>query len=156
TESGAMPSTVTSHQPPFGRSAAPRGSSAGALWTAGLGAFLLFAAAATFVAVHWEQIPDGAKFAALVAATALCLGVQARLRRSLPVTATALLHLGVLLVPIDVAAVGVWSDWAWPAMLLAQGLTATVVFGVASQVEDSVVLRYAAWAGVVLLAGGLG
>ena len=126
------------------------------MWTAGLGAFLLFAAAATFVAVRWEEIPDSAKFGALVAVTGLCLAAHQRLRVSLPITATAVFHLGVLLVPVDVAAVGVWSGWAWPRMLFAQGLAATVTFGVAAQVERSVVLRWATWAGVVTLAGGIG
>ena len=98
----------------------PPGSSAGARWTAGLGAFLLVAAAATFVTVRWEQIPDGAKFGALVAVTGACLLAGLRLRAGLPITASALFHLGVLLVPIDVAALGVRAGWEWPRMLLAQ------------------------------------
>src|SRR5687767_6876304 len=134
----------------------PPGSSAGARWTAGLGAFLLVAAAATFVTVRWEQIPDGAKFGALVAVTGACLLARLRLRAGLPITASALFHLGVLLVPIDVAALGVRAGWEWPRMLLAQGLTATVVFGAAAVAERSVVLRWAATGGVVVLAAGVG
>lgn len=151
-----MATSAPPEHPPLARPPAPRGSSTGALWTAGLGAFLLFAAAATFVAVRWGEIPDSAKFGALVAVTGLCLAAHQRLRSSLPITATALFHLGVLLVPVDVAAVGVWSGWEWPRMLFAQGLAATVTFGVAAQVERSVVLRWATWAGVVTLAGGIG
>lgn len=151
-----MPTSAAPDPPPLAPSPAPRGSSTGALWTAGLGAFLLFAAATTFVAVRWDQIPEQAKLAALVAATGVCLAAYQGLRRRFPVTATALFHLGVLLVPIDVAAVGVWAEAPWPQMLFAQGLTATVVFGVAAQVERSVVFRYATWAGVVALAGGIG
>jgi hypothetical protein len=150
-----MPTSTPEH-PPLAPPSAPRGSSTGALWTAGLGAFLLFAAAATFVAVRWDSIPDEAKLAALVAVTGVCIAAHQGLRRSFPVTATALFHLGVLLVPIDVAAFGVSAGWVWPQMLFAQGLAATVVFGVASQVERSVVFRYATWAGVVVLAGGIG
>ncbi|HEV7759356.1 MAG TPA: hypothetical protein VGO78_10215, partial [Acidimicrobiales bacterium] len=126
----------------------PDGSSTGALWTAGLGAFLLIAAAATFVAVRWDQIPDTAKLVALVVLTDLCLLAHRRLRSTLPVTAAVLLHLGVLLVPIDVAAVGVGLDWTWSQMLLAQGLAATVTFGIAAWTERSIVLRVAAWIGV--------
>ena len=128
----------------------------GARWVAGLGAFLLVAAAATFVAVRWDDIPDAAKLAALVAVTCCCIAGHRALRSSLPVTAEALFHLGVLLVPIDVAAVGIHAGWMWPQMLFAQGLTATVVFGIAAQVERSVVLRLAAWVGVVVLAAGVG
>ncbi|HMG44076.1 MAG TPA: hypothetical protein VK611_22275 [Acidimicrobiales bacterium] len=139
---------------------APHGSPAGAMWTAGLGAFLLFAAAATFITIRWDDIPDGAKLGALLAVTGICLAAHQRLRPTLPITASALFHLGVLLVPIDVAAVGVRAGWEWPQMLFAQGLSATVVFGVASAQgpahERSVVLRFATWAGVVVLAAGVG
>jgi hypothetical protein len=121
-----------------------------------LGAFLLVVAAATFVAVRWDQIPDGAKLALLVALTGVCLVIHRLLRRSLPVTAAALFHLGVLLVPIDVAAIGVRAGWGWPTMLLVQGLSATTVFGLAAYTERSVVLRVATWAAVIALAGGIG
>ena len=133
-----------------------KGSPAGALWTVGLGAFLLVAAAATFVAVRWDQIPDGAKLGALLTVTALCVGARARLRATLPITAAALFHVGVLLVPIDVAALGVRAGWEWPRMLFALGLTATMAFGVGAHVERSVVLRWATWGAVVALAGGTG
>jgi uncharacterized membrane protein len=123
---------------------------------AGLGAFLLVAAAATFVAVRWADIPEEAKLGALVAITAACLVVHRRLRQTLPVTAAALFHLGVFLVPIDVAAIGVWGRWGWPTMLLAQGLAGTLCFAAAAHTERSVVLRWGTWAGVVLLAGGIG
>jgi hypothetical protein len=134
----------------------PKGSSTGALWTAGLGAFLLIAAAATWVAVHWDAIPDQVKLGTLIVVSDVCVLAQRRLRATLPITATVLFHLGVLLVPIDVAAVGVHLGWSWSEMLLAQGLAATVTFGIAAWTERSVVLRVAAWGGVVGLAAGLG
>jgi hypothetical protein len=133
-----------------------RARAAGALWVAGTGAFLLLAAAAVFVAVRWEQIPASAKFAAIVALTGACVTAGRRLRTGLPATAAALFHLGVLLVPIDVAAIGVRLGWTWPVMLLAQGAAASVVFPVAARAEDSTVLRAAAWTGVVFLAAGVG
>jgi hypothetical protein len=132
------------------------GTSLGALWVAGVGAFLLVAAAATFVAVRWDDIHDGVKLAALIAVTLVCLQAYLWLRSTLPQTASVLLHLGVLLVPIDVAALGARADWTWHEMLLAQGITATVVFGLAARAERSVVLRAATWGGVVMLAGGIG
>jgi hypothetical protein len=134
----------------------PEGASTGALWTAGLGAFLLIAAAATFVAMHWGAIPDQVKLGALIVVTDACLLAHRRLRASLPLTATVLFHLGVLLVPIDVAAVGMHLGWTWSEMLLAQGLAATVTFGAAAWTERSIVLRVAAWGGVVALAAGIG
>lgn len=127
------------------------GVSAGARWTSGLGAFLLVAAAATFVAVRWDQISDETKLAALVALTTACLAAQRWLAGRLPITATALLHLGVLLVPIDVAAIGVGLGWEWPIMLLAQGLAVTGACGTGSLVRRSVVFLTGTWLGVVLL-----
>lgn len=132
------------------------GSSVAARWISGLGAFLLVAAAATFVAVRWDQIPDEAKFGALVALTGTCLAADTWLRSRLPITAAAIFHLGVLLVPIDVAAVGLWFGWDWPTMLLSQGLALTVACGVAGYARQSVVLIAAAALGVVLLASGAG
>lgn len=53
---------------PGGRWPDPRGMAttntseptrAGAVWVTATGSFLLFAAAAAFVAVRWDQIPDG-------------------------------------------------------------------------------------------------
>jgi hypothetical protein len=121
-----------------------------------LGVFLLVAAAATFVAVQWDRIPDGTKLGALLAVTAACIAARARLRATLPITATALFHVGVLLVPIDVAALGIRAGWDWPRMLFALGLTATVAFGAGAHIERSVVLRWATWGAVVALAGGTG
>src|SRR5262245_48036803 len=133
-----------------------RARAAGALWVAGTGAFLLFAAAAVFVAVRWEQIPASAKFAAIAAVTGACLTAGRRLRAELPATAAAVFHLGTLLIPIDVAAVGVRLGWTWPVMLLAQGATGTAVFPFAARADASVVLRTAAWSAVVVLAAGVG
>src|SRR6266508_1130283 len=144
----------TSSRPPV--PPPPARSPVGARWVAGLGAFLMVAAAATFVAVRWADIPDSAKFGALIALTAACLVFHRHLRPTLPVTAAALFHLGAFLVPIDVAAIGVWGRWGWPTLLLAQGLSGTVCFAAAAHTEDSVVLRWGTWAAVVTLAGGIG
>jgi hypothetical protein len=123
---------------------------------AGVGAFLVIVGAATFVAVRWDQIPDSAKLAALVAVTVGCLGAHRRLRSSLPATAAVLLHLGVLLTPVDVAAVGAGQGWGWPALLLAVGAATAAVPSAARRADRSVVLRVAGGSGVVLLAGGVG
>ena len=135
---------------------APDRTRSGAVWVTGTGAFLLLAAAAVFTAVRWDDIPDAAKLGALVAATGACLLAGRTLRASLPASAGALFHLGAFLVPVDVAAIGVRADLDWPAMLLAQGLVATATFAWAARAEGSVVLRWAAAASAVALAGGVG
>src|SRR5512139_2463225 len=79
----------------------------GAAWITALGAFLLFAAAAVFVAVRWDLLPDALKLGVLGALTGACLLGGRRLRTALPATAGVLFHLGAFLVPVNVAAVGV-------------------------------------------------
>ncbi len=128
----------------------------GALWVAALGAFLVIVGAATFVAVRWDEIPSTTKLGALVAVTAGCLATHRLLRATLPVTALVLLHLGVLLTPIDMAAVGVGLAWRWPLMLLTIGLATAAVPQVAPRRDRTVVLRLVSGAGVVLVAGGVG
>jgi hypothetical protein len=130
-------------------------SSVGALWVAGLGAFLVIVGAATFVAVRWDEIPSTTKLGALVAVTLGCLGAHRLLRSSLPVTSVVLAHLGVLLTPVDVAAVGVGLRWSWPTMLLAVGAATAVVPSVARRADHSVILRAAGGVGVVLTAAGM-
>lgn len=134
----------------------PDPSRSGAVWVTGMGAFLLLAAAAVFTAVRWDQIPDAAKLATLVAATGGFLIAGRTLKPTLPATAGALFHLGAFLVPIDVAAIGVRTELDWSSMLLAQGLVATATFWWAAASERSVVLRCATGAAVVALAGGIG
>lgn len=143
---------MTTAQPPQ----RPDPSRSGAVWVTGMGAFLLLAAAAVFTAVRWDQIPDAAKLATLVAATGGFLIAGRTLRPTLPATAGALFHLGAFLVPIDVAAIGVRAELDWSSMLLAQGLVATATFWWAAASERSIVLRWATGAATVALAGGIG
>lgn len=128
----------------------------GAVWVTGTGAFLLLAAAAVFTAVRWDDIPAPAKLAALGLATGGFLLTGRRLTPTLPATGATLFHLGTFLVPIDVAALGVYAEHSWPTLLLEQGLAATVTFAWAATVERSVVLRWAWGAAVVVLACGIG
>lgn len=129
---------------------------AGAIWVTGTGAFLLLAAAAVFVAVRWDDIPAAAKPGAVALLTGGFLHAGRALRSKLPATASVLFHLGAFLVPVDVAAVGVRAGLTWDRMLLAQGVAATVTFAIAARSERSVVLGWAAWASVLVLAGGVG
>jgi hypothetical protein len=147
-DGGGMTSTSTTdpHDP----------TRTGAVWVTGTGALLLFAAAAVFTAVRWDQIRPEAKLAALGVATGACLAAGRRLAATLPATAGALFHLGTFLVPVNVAALAINAGAGWPQLLLAQGLAATVTFGWAASVERSVVLRWAWGASVVLFAGGVG
>src|ERR1044072_3801753 len=96
----------------------------GAVWVAGTGAFLLLAAAALFVAVRWDDLPDAAKLGVVGALTGAFLLAGRAVRRTLPATGDVLFHLGALLIPIDVAAVAVRLQLGWRGLLLAEGLAA--------------------------------
>jgi hypothetical protein len=128
----------------------------GARWLAATGACLLAAAAALFVAVRWDELPDTARFIIVVAFTATCLGVGLRLRPSLPATGDALFHLGAILLPIDLSALNLRIHLGWRGLLLAEGVLVTVGLGGLGVTLGSAVLRRAGVAGGVALAAGLG
>jgi hypothetical protein len=131
------------------------GGRTGATWVAATGAFLLLAAATMFVATRWDQIPDAAKLAALVGVTGACTLIGDRLRRTLPATGNALFHLGALLVPIDVAALGLRTTMTWQELLFVDGVIATAVLTACAWRARSVVLAATASAGVLAIAGGI-
>ena len=134
----------------------PDPSRTGALWVAGTGAFLLFAAAVVFVAVRWSDIPEGAKLAALGAVTAALLVAGRTARTTFPATATALFHLGSFLLPLDVAAALLRAPVATGWVVVATGLTGVIGLGVGARLERSNVLAVGAAASTVVVAAGVG
>ncbi len=135
--------------------AVPSGRRTGATWVAGTGAFLLLAAAATFIAVRWGTLPEAAKLALVGALTGGCLLGGRALARTLPATGDVLYHLGALLLPVDVAGLAVRGQWGWRWLLLAEGLVGVVALGGLARVRSgSVVLRVASAASMPLLAAG--
>lgn len=133
----------------------PDGRQAATTWVAGTGAFLLLAAAALFVAVRWDQLPDIGKLGVVVGLTGAFLAGGRALRGTLPVTGDALFHLGALLVPVDIAAVAVHLQLGWRQLLLAEGVVATAALGALAKTSGSVMLARAAGASVVVLSAGL-
>jgi hypothetical protein len=131
------------------------GRRTGATWVAATGAFLLLAAASVFVATRWSDIPDAIKLGILMMITGGCIYGGDRLRATLPATGNALFHLGVLLVPINGAAIGVHAGLDWPQLLLMNGVLATVTLAPAARHAKSVVLAAAASAGVVATCCGV-
>lgn len=126
------------------------------LWVAGLGASLLAAAAALFVAVRWNELPPEGKLAVMVAVTAVFLAAGEALRRTLPTTGNVLFHLGALLVPVDVGAVNLRLGLSWQELLLVEGIVCTVFFGALGAVGRSKLLQAASALGVVATAFGIG
>ena len=122
---------------------------------AAVGAFLLVAAAAVFVAVRWNRLTATGRLAMVVAVTGACLAGGRWLRRTLPSTGDVLFHLGAFLLPIDLAAAVFQSGLGWRDLLLADGVLAAGVLGGLGLVTGSVVLRWAGVAGVVVLAAGV-
>jgi hypothetical protein len=134
---------------------APDGRRAGATWVAATGAFLLLAAAAVFIAVRWDTLPEAAKLALVGALTGGFLASGRALRRTLPATGDVLFHLGAFLLPIDTAGFNLRLQLGWRALLLAEGVVSVFGIGGLAAATGSVVLGWAAAAGMVVLAGGI-
>lgn len=138
--------------------ASPRPPSTGpvaATWVAGTGAFLLLAAAAVFVAVSWDRLPEMAKLALVGAITGACIAGGRALRRTLPATGDVLFHLGAFLIPIDVAGLGLRASIGWRAIVVCEGVVGVGVLGALAAASGSVVLAWAATSSMVLLALGI-
>jgi len=131
------------------------GRQAGATWVAAVGAFLLVAAAAVFVAVRWQRLSDLSKLALVAGVTVMCLAGGRWMRRSLPATGDVLFHLGAFLLPVDLAAAFAHAGFGWRALVLAEGLLGVVVLGGLGRATGSVVLHWAAVVAVPVLAAGV-
>ena len=107
----------------------PSGRRAAATWVGATGSFLVVAAAAAFVAVKWNEIPDLGKLAMVAGLTVACLVGGRALRPALPAMGDVLFHLGAFLVPVDVAAVCVRLHAGWRETLLAEGAVCVAAFG---------------------------
>ena len=144
----AAPSPAPPASPPDGRRA-------GATWVAATGAFLLVAAAAVFIAVRWDSLPEAAKLALVGALTGGFLVGGRALRRTLPATGDVLFHLGAFLLPIDVAGLCVRAQVGWRNLVLAEGLLGVAALGSLSLATSSVVLAWSAAASMIVLTLGV-
>lgn len=143
-------------QPPVSRPPRrPRPPIPVAAWVAGLGALLLLAAAATFLAMQWDVMGATVRIALVGGLTAAAIVGGARLRRPLPVVGSVVFHLGVLLLPIDALGLAIqlgapgWVRWT------AVGLTAVVALPPLAVAGRAPLLGLAALAGVPVAATGL-
>ncbi|MEA3078493.1 MAG: hypothetical protein QOF60_3401 [Actinomycetota bacterium] len=134
---------------------APDGRRAGATWVAATGAFLLLAAAAVFIAVRWDTLPEAAKLALVGALTGGFLAGGRAVRRSLPATGDVFFHLGAFLLPVDTAGFNLRLQLGWRALLLTEGVVSVFGVGGLAAATGSVVLGWAAAAGMVVLACGI-
>ncbi|MCU1487935.1 MAG: hypothetical protein JWN67_4681, partial [Actinomycetia bacterium] len=126
-----------------------------ATWVAGTGAFLLLVAATVFTAVRWDDLPPIAKLGILLGGTAAFLSGGRALRRTLPGTGAAVLHLGTLLLPVDAVAIGLHLDLGWAGTLFVAGLAGAVAFPLVERTLDSVVLRWAGTGAAAATVAGL-
>ncbi|HSJ58483.1 MAG TPA: DUF2157 domain-containing protein, partial [Anaerolineae bacterium] len=85
-----------------------------------LGAFLLMAAATTYVVYNWEKLPAPVQLAFIILFTLAFYGAGwfLRVRMALRASGIAVTAIGSLLVPLDFYAIflagGVWPAQAWP------------------------------------------
>lgn len=133
----------------------PDGRRTGATWVAATGAFLLVAAAAVFLAVRWDTLPEAAKLGLVGALTGAFLVGGRTLQRTLPATGDVLFHLGAFLLPVDVAGLAVRSGTGWRGLLLAEGVVGVAAIGALAAGTGSTVLGAAAALSMVVLALGV-
>jgi hypothetical protein len=133
----------------------PDGRRAGATWVAATGAFLLVAAAAVFIAVRWDTLPEAAKLGLVGALTGGFLVGGRSLKRTLPSTGDVLFHLGAFLLPVDVAGLAVRAHAGWRGLLLAEGVVGVAAIGALAAGTGSVVLASTAGLAMVVLALGV-
>ena len=126
------------------------------LWVAAVGASLLAAAAALFVAVRWNDISPVGKLSIIVCVTAVFLVAGETLRKTLPATGNVLFHLGALLIPVDVGALNLHLGMSWQELLLVEGIVCSVFFGGLAYIGRSKLLSAAAALGIVATAFGIG
>ena len=126
-----------------------------AVWVAATGAFLLVVAAAVFVAVRWDELPEPAKLGVVGTLTGGFLAGGRALQRRLPGTGDVLFHLGAFLLPVDLAGIGLHVGLSWRELLLAEGVLGTVVFGALAATTGSKVLRWAAATAMLPLSAGV-
>ena len=131
------------------------GRRTGATWVAATGAFLLVAAAAVFVAVRWDQLPDAGRLAVIAAVTAGFLIGGRAVRPTLPATGEVLFDLGAFLLPVNLAAVNLRLGLGWRQLLLAEAILGITALGGLGVSQDSVVLRWAGVTSVVVLAAAI-
>ena len=122
---------------------------------AGLGALLLLAAAATFLAMQWDVMGATSRVAVVGGLTAGAIVGGARLRRSLPVVGSVVFHLGVLLLPIDALGLAIQLEAAGWVRWTAVGLTAVVALPPLAIAGRAPLLGLVALAGVPVAATGL-
>jgi hypothetical protein len=132
------------------------GRRAGATWVAATGAALVLVAAGVLVASQWDRLSDAFKLGLLMSGTGFCAWVGHRLRRTLPATGSVIFHLGVLLVPANLAAIAIHLSASLGQHLLAQGVVGAILFSVAAAATGSVVFRWASFGSVPLVAAGIG
>jgi hypothetical protein len=133
----------------------PSGRRAAATWVGATGSFLVVAAAAVFVAVKWNDIPDLGKLAIIAGLTAACLAGGRAMRASLPATGDVLFHLGAFLVPVDIASVCLRFDVGWRTTLLVEGGVGVALFAGLARATGSVALARAAALAMLVLAAGI-
>src|SRR6056297_2435922 len=151
--SGPPPPVV---RPPVHGPARPGGRRVSlAAWVAGLGALLLLAAAATFLAVSWEVLGATARIAIVGGLTAAAVVGGHRLRRNLPVVGTVVFHLGALLLPIDALGLVLQLDGPVWARWVAAGATAAVALPILALAGRAPLLAGLSLAGVPVLATGV-
>ena len=90
-------------------------------WLAALGAVLLTAAGLTLLTARWDELHAYARFAILLAGTGAVGALAHRMRLVAPTTARVLGLLTMVLIPLDAAALALWTTRDWRVAVLTAG-----------------------------------
>jgi hypothetical protein len=95
-------------------------------WLAGVGGSLVLAAAGAGAAARWGTVGVGARLAVLLCIHMIVVFLSERMRKSLPIAATSLAHLGASLVVPSTIAMTAFFGHSWRTCIAVGGLAGIV------------------------------
>jgi hypothetical protein len=95
-------------------------------WLAGVGGSLVLAAAGAGAAARWGTVGVGARVAVLLCVHMIVVFLSERMRKSLPIAATSLAHLGASLVVPSTIAMTAFFGNSWRTCIAVGGLAGIV------------------------------
>ena len=123
-------------------------------WLGGVGGSLILAAAGAGAAARWGTIGVGARVAVLLCIHMIVLVLSERMRRSLPIVANSLAHLGASLVVPSTIAIAAFFEQSWRVCIAVGGLAGIAALEVQAKRWNAKLLRGGEVVAVGLAAAG--
>jgi hypothetical protein len=123
-------------------------------WLAGVGGSLVLAAAGAGAAARWGTVEVGVRVTVLLCIHMIVVFLSERIRRSLPIAATSLAHLGATLAVPTSIAVTAFLGYSWRTCIAIGGLAGIAALEVQAKRWNARLLRGGEVVGVVLATAG--